>query len=209
MSQVSRLWCLCLGLIMVSVLAGCNKPEPGHVEDEARRAGRPASSFPAADEDYYHDMDGGIALSADEIKGRNMWLVWTGGNDRLWDEMTVKSVGTFSSRFGTGRPAICSVASAATGRGTNSRAALAFRGDTGRSAWIKPDRYGAGTGLLRAQEARRGTGDDPQARSGTTACICGVDCLTTRYLAAGHIRRMPHRVYQCRRCQPADPSEGT
>ncbi len=24
-----------------------------------------------------------------------MWLVWTGGNDRLWDEMTVKSVGTF------------------------------------------------------------------------------------------------------------------
>ena len=74
---------------------GMHKPEPGHVEDEARRAGRPASSFPAADEDYYHDMDGGIALSADEIKGRNMWLVWTGGNDRLWDEMTVTSVGTF------------------------------------------------------------------------------------------------------------------
>ena len=24
-----------------------------------------------------------------------MWLVWTGGNDRLWDQMTVTSVGTF------------------------------------------------------------------------------------------------------------------
>ena len=79
MSQVRRVWCVCFGLLMVFMLAGCNKPEPGHVEDEARRAGRPASSFPAADEDYYHDMDGGIALSADEIKGRNMWLVWTGG----------------------------------------------------------------------------------------------------------------------------------
>ncbi len=37
----------------------------------------------------------GSRLTADEIKGRNMWLVWTGGNDRLWDAMTVKSVGTF------------------------------------------------------------------------------------------------------------------
>ena len=56
-----------------------SSPQPGEVQDEARRAGRPASSFPAADEDYFHDMDGGIALTADEIKGRNMWLVWTGG----------------------------------------------------------------------------------------------------------------------------------
>ncbi len=64
MSQVGRLSCVCIGLLMVITLAGCNKPEPGHVEDEARRAGRQASSFPAADEDYYHDMDGGIALSS-------------------------------------------------------------------------------------------------------------------------------------------------
>ena len=68
------------------MLFGCNKgPEPGHVEDEARLAGRAPASFPAADEDYFHDMDGGIALTADEVKGRNMWIVWTGGNDRFWD----------------------------------------------------------------------------------------------------------------------------
>jgi len=97
MSQVIRLrdGVVVVGLIFILFLIGCNKPEPGHVQDEARVAGRAASSFPAADEDYYHDMDGGIALSADEIKGRNMWLVWTGGNDRLWDSMTIKSVGTF------------------------------------------------------------------------------------------------------------------
>jgi len=69
------------------------------VQDEAKRAGRTVESFPAADNPYFNDMDQGatgvIQFSPDEIKGRNMWLVWTGGNDRLWDVMTVKSVGTF------------------------------------------------------------------------------------------------------------------
>jgi hypothetical protein len=92
--------CLCCcGLMLILLLAGCNKPQPGHVQDEARLAGRSPDSFPAADEDYFHDMDqdahGRLALTPDEIKGRNMWIVWTGGNDRLWDQMTVTSVGTF------------------------------------------------------------------------------------------------------------------
>src|SRR5882672_4969008 len=73
-------------------------PQPGTVPDEARLANRPASDFKAADEDYFHLMDqnkdGVIALSADEVKGRNTWVVWTGGNDRLWDKLTVDSVGT-------------------------------------------------------------------------------------------------------------------
>ena len=53
--------------------------------DEAQQAGRDAASFPAADEDYFQAMDNGVALTPDEVKGRNMWLVWTGGNDRFWD----------------------------------------------------------------------------------------------------------------------------
>jgi cytochrome c2 len=65
------------------------------VMDEARQAGRAAQSFPPADEDYFHDMDGGISLTPDEVKGRNMWLVWTGGNDRLWDKLTNLTYGTF------------------------------------------------------------------------------------------------------------------
>ena len=74
---------------------GCSKtPEPGHVQDEASLAGRTASSFTAADEDYFHGMDGGVTLSVDEIKGRNMWIVWTGGDDKMWDTLTVSSVGT-------------------------------------------------------------------------------------------------------------------
>ena len=40
-------------------------------------------------------MDGGIALTPDEVKGRNMWIVWTGGDDRLWDKLTNLTFGTF------------------------------------------------------------------------------------------------------------------
>jgi len=65
------------------------------VQDEAHRAGRLAPSFPAADENYFHDMDGGVALSPDEIKGRNAWIVWTGGNDRFWDTISVSSFGSY------------------------------------------------------------------------------------------------------------------
>ena len=65
-------------------LTGCGgkttSSEPGTVLDEAKQAGRTAESFPAADEDYFREMDKGVTLTPDEVKGRNMWLVWTGGN---------------------------------------------------------------------------------------------------------------------------------
>ena len=65
------------------------------IRDEAMRAGRDAASFPAAAEDYFHDMDGGVALTAQEIAGRNSWLVWSGGNDKFWDGMTTITFGGF------------------------------------------------------------------------------------------------------------------
>src|SRR5579864_8591605 len=97
-----------VALLGLMLLPGCGvgQPQPGHVLDEAMRAGRSADSFHPADEDYFHDMDGGIQLTADEVKGRNMWLVWTGGNDRLWDRLVALSFGnvdflkTLSSRPG-------------------------------------------------------------------------------------------------------------
>ena len=50
--------------------------------------------MPAAGEDYFHDMDGGVELTAGEIKGRNTWLVWTGGNDRFWDSIANNTFGS-------------------------------------------------------------------------------------------------------------------
>ena len=83
------------GLSACLWLAGCHRaPQPGQVRDEASLAGRSVASFPAADEDYFHDMDGAIRLTPDEIKGRNMWLLWTGGDDRMWNQLSVTSLGT-------------------------------------------------------------------------------------------------------------------
>src|SRR5246127_4209388 len=82
-SRASRLL-LAASLLLASAWLAGEAPAQAII-DEARQAGRSAQSFPAADEDYFRAMDGGIPLTPDEVKGRNMWLVWTGGNDRLWD----------------------------------------------------------------------------------------------------------------------------
>jgi hypothetical protein len=72
-------------------------PKPGTVLDEAKLVNRTPESFPAADEDYFREADqnkdGIIALTPSEVKGRNAWIVWTGGNDRFWDKISVASFG--------------------------------------------------------------------------------------------------------------------
>src|ERR1700732_3382678 len=80
---------------LAAFLTGCpsKQPQPGTVLDEAMLAGRAPDSFPAADEDYFHDADGGIAVTPEEVKGRNTWIVWTGGNDRFWDKISASSFG--------------------------------------------------------------------------------------------------------------------
>jgi hypothetical protein len=79
----------------VSALLAVGFPAAAQVPDEARRAGRAVASFPHAAEDYFNGMDNGIALATEEVRGRNMWLVWTGGNDRFWDSMTRSTFGAF------------------------------------------------------------------------------------------------------------------
>ena len=76
------------------------------VRDEAKRAGVDARQLvpqpidPQAD--YFHAMDFNVVdgapalpLSREAVAGRAMWMVWTGGNDRLWDRLTIDSIGTF------------------------------------------------------------------------------------------------------------------
>ena len=86
----------------------------GHVKDEARCVGRTPESLVAADEDYFRDMDYGAtkdpaslaallqpyvpgitpdqALKSAAV-GRDNWIVWTAGNDRLWDFLSYQSLG--------------------------------------------------------------------------------------------------------------------
>src|SRR6202022_4067501 len=93
MRSATLLVVLGAGLALLLSCGGIPPLQGGQGLDEARRAGRSAQTFPAAGEDYFHDMDGGIPLSAEEIKGRNTWLVWTGGNDRFWDRLSMTSAG--------------------------------------------------------------------------------------------------------------------
>lgn len=88
--------------------------EAGNIQDEALCVGRSAESFPGADEDYFRDMDNGVTkdpaavaaalnpyvpgISAEDavkavVRGRNNWIVWTGGNDRLWEILTDETAG--------------------------------------------------------------------------------------------------------------------
>ena len=86
---------LTISILVILAAAGCGKrsPEPGSLKDEALTVGRTAESLPAADEDYFKDMDGGVELTANEVRGRNNWIVWSGGNDRFWDHLVSKSFG--------------------------------------------------------------------------------------------------------------------
>jgi hypothetical protein len=87
---------LILALVAWFLFSG---PRSGHVEDEAKRAGRTAASLnpiayanPATD--FFKDMDRGITMAdAHEVNGRNMWILWTGGNDRFWDLSATLSFG--------------------------------------------------------------------------------------------------------------------
>jgi hypothetical protein len=90
---------VCAIIIAINVLScGPRDPRPGTVKDEALRAGVEPETLVRPTTDYFHDMDFNNPppkLSQSEIEGRNMWLVWTGGNDRLWDRLTTDSLGTF------------------------------------------------------------------------------------------------------------------
>lgn len=84
------------------------------VVDEAMQAGRTAESLASSEEDYFRDMDYGITKDPDKVKsilstyvpgisadqavravvrGRNNWIVWSGGNDALWDTLSKRSFG--------------------------------------------------------------------------------------------------------------------
>ena len=85
-----------IALLAALLLPGCSgNPKPGQVVDEARLAGRAGNTFKHSEDPYFHDMDGAVTLTPQEEAGRNMWLVWSGGNDRFWDKMTQYTYGGF------------------------------------------------------------------------------------------------------------------
>ena len=85
----------CVAICLVTSLAllpGCSAFKTA-AQDEAKREGKTAADFPETAVDVFQDMDGGIALTEDEVKGRNTWMIWTGGNQAFWDYLAKNSYG--------------------------------------------------------------------------------------------------------------------
>ncbi|MCC6428227.1 MAG: hypothetical protein IT435_15570 [Phycisphaerales bacterium] len=55
--------------------------------------GLTTADLPEISVDVFKEMDNGIVLTADEIKGRNAWMLWTAGNEQFWDHMARESFG--------------------------------------------------------------------------------------------------------------------
>ncbi|KLU07490.1 hypothetical protein RISK_000568 [Rhodopirellula islandica] len=94
--MIATTWVL-IALASLTFSTGCSREAP---PDEPKLEGYPANRqgaldrFPLAERDYFHgmdkqeDADGNVVdldLSPEEIKGRNAWLLWTGGNEAFWD----------------------------------------------------------------------------------------------------------------------------
>src|SRR5262245_14779089 len=78
-----------LGLLLST---GCKpKSLPVSLVDDG--GGRKPEDFPELADDVFKPMDGGIALTGDEVKGRNTWNLWCGGDEQFWDRMARESYG--------------------------------------------------------------------------------------------------------------------
>jgi hypothetical protein len=78
-------------LALTFLFVTCCKKET--VEDEAKLAGKTTADFPQITADVFKQMDGGIALSPEEIMGRNAWNLWSAGNEHFWNRVAQDSFG--------------------------------------------------------------------------------------------------------------------
>jgi hypothetical protein len=96
---------------IVTILGSCGGDIDKPIPDEAKRANRGWETLPPAGDDYFADMDRGMSRHADQVlaalpflktpdkavdtfvKGRNNWIVWTAGNDTLWNYLSSHTFG--------------------------------------------------------------------------------------------------------------------
>lgn len=84
--------CALAALLLAS---GCRREQiqTATVVDEAAAKGKTPADYPELAADIFRGMDGGAELTPEEIKGRNTWLLWTGGDEAFWDYMSQHSYG--------------------------------------------------------------------------------------------------------------------
>lgn len=80
-------------VMLIAVWAVHRHREYAIVPDAAKLTGRSVSDFPETASHAFDEMDGAIALSDAERKGRNTWLLWTAGDETFWDTMARDGAG--------------------------------------------------------------------------------------------------------------------
>ena len=89
--------------IGVAACGGPHQPRPGTVLDEAMRAGVAPKDLDAPPTTIFatwtstSSTAGGRPSHRSKSRVATCGYVWTGGNDRLWDRLTIDSLGTFDS----------------------------------------------------------------------------------------------------------------
>lgn len=78
------------GALALGLMTGCGGAKSSLADNAG---GKKPEDFPELAVDVFKPLDGGIALSPDEIKGRNTWNLWTGGTEQFWDRMARESFG--------------------------------------------------------------------------------------------------------------------
>ena len=79
-----------VALTVIGFADGCKHLEPPPVDNAG---GRTPADFPELATDVFQPMDGGIALTTDEIKGRNTWNLWCAGDEQFWERISRESYG--------------------------------------------------------------------------------------------------------------------
>lgn len=85
----------CLLGVLALAPAGCRKKPAADDSLRDDGGGRKPSDFPELALDVFKPMDSGIELTTDEIKGRNTWNLWCGGNEQFWDRVARENMGLF------------------------------------------------------------------------------------------------------------------
>jgi hypothetical protein len=85
--------CLVAACLFLLLNSGCKTKPTGSLIDDG--GGRTTNDFPELAEDVFKKMDGGIELAPDEVKGRNTWNLWCGGDEQFWERMSREGHGLF------------------------------------------------------------------------------------------------------------------
>jgi hypothetical protein len=92
--RAKKAWLVVLVLAALAAMLGARWWTGRDPVDAPKAQGKTTADFPQTASRWFDAMDGGVALTDEERRGRNTWVLWTAGNQEFWDYMAGYSFGT-------------------------------------------------------------------------------------------------------------------